>query len=352
MNATLKKMFMVSCAAIMTLATFCLASCKEKEPEQPTVEEPTKYVDPFEVNLPQVPDGYFYRELPKSYEKDCATAGTLEIVDYNSFNLEGEVVEDHAYVYLPNGYDQNDKSKKYNVFYMSHGGGGDYFTMFYRGPDYINGKKRPTIFKNVLDNMIANKDIEPMIVVAPTYTLSSTEYYQQHCFVQCLLPAIEGKYNTYAESTDEAGLKASRAHRAFGGYSMGSANCWYNFQYNLEYVKWFMPLSGTHWSYISDLRPEVCVEVCDMLEQLVKDKGYTNRDFFIYSSTGTQDLDSAYEGVSTFFAELSKHDGFVYTNDFKTGNIHLDFSQKNLHNDVPYGVYYIYNTLPHFFQEY
>ena len=36
-----------------------------------------------------------------------------------------------------------------------------------------------------------------------------------------LIPAVETAYKTYAETVDPAGLKASRLHRGFGGFSMG-----------------------------------------------------------------------------------------------------------------------------------
>lgn len=37
-----------------------------------------------------------------------------------------------------------------------------------------------------------------------------------------LTPAVEGKYSSYAQSTAAADLTASRDHRAFMGFSMGS----------------------------------------------------------------------------------------------------------------------------------
>ena len=168
--------------------------------------------------------------------------------------------------------------------------------------------------------------------------------------MQYLLPAVEGKYHSYAASTSEADLKASRDHRAFGGYSMGCGNCWFDFQYNLEYVKWFMPMSGV---YLGAQDPEITASVCDMLERVVKDAGFTAKDFHIYASVGGKGLDDAYDHLCVFYPELAKHsEFFVYTNDFASGNLHIDFSKKNLHSDVPYGVYYIYNSLPHFFREY
>jgi len=342
------KVWALLLCAVLLLSTFYLTGCTKKEPEKK--EEKSRYVDPVEALLPAVPEGYYYHELPKVYTAECEKQGTLELLTYTSFDKDGKEAEDFAYVYLPYGYDANDTSQKYNVFYMSHGGHGDYYTMFYDASQWRqNDKQVLTIFKKVLDNMIDKGDVEPMIVVCPTYTLSSPEYYQQYCFAQCLLPAVEGKYHTFAASVSEADLKASREHRAFGGYSMGCGNCWFNFQYNLEYVKWFMPMSGV---YLGAQDPEVAASVCDMLEQTVKNAGFSAKDFYIYASTGV-DQDVAYDHVRVFYPELTKHsDTFVYTNDFASGNLHIDFAKKNLHSDVPYGVYYIYNALPHFFRAY
>ena len=55
---------------------------------------------------------------------------------------------------------------------------------------------------------------------------------------------MESKYSTYAEDTTSDGLIASRDHRGFGGFSMGSVNTWCTFRYGLGYFRYFMPMSG------------------------------------------------------------------------------------------------------------
>lgn len=59
-----------------------------------------------------------------------------------------------------------------------------------------------------------------------------------------LIPAVESKYSTWAASTDASGLAASRDHRAFGGFSMGSVNTWRAFEHCLDYFRYFAPSSG------------------------------------------------------------------------------------------------------------
>lgn len=63
--------------------------------------------------------------------------------------------------------------------------------------------------------------------------------------VNDLIPAVESKYSTYAGSTDPEGIAASRGHRGFGGFSMGSVNTWHTFEYCLDYFRYFMPMSGS-----------------------------------------------------------------------------------------------------------
>ena len=85
-------------------------------------------------------------------------------IKYDTKNYSGdeEEFEKTAYVYLPYGYDQDDTEKRYNVFYLMHGGGGS-------EKDFFGGVLEETDMKKLIDNMIANGDMEPCIVVTPSY---------------------------------------------------------------------------------------------------------------------------------------------------------------------------------------
>ncbi|GJM78357.1 hypothetical protein HMSSN139_08530 [Paenibacillus sp. HMSSN-139] len=102
--------------------------------------------------------------------------------------------------------------------------------------------------KKIIDHMIANGDIEPMIVVTPTFYggKNDTALFHEE-LIQTIMPLVETKYRTYAKSASLDDLKASRAHRAFGGFSMGSVTTWYTFIHNLDYFKYYLPLSGDSW---------------------------------------------------------------------------------------------------------
>lgn len=223
--------------------------------------------------------------IPEGYRQPSAHPGTLEKLTYQtweSFSYEEQTqkLTKEAWVYLPYGYGEE---QKYNVFYLSHGGWSNETTIM--GTD-----RNPRDFKNVIDNAIENGEIQPLIIVLPTYNnlsgsdssdyslaLQLTDQFHNE-LVNDLIPAVENKYSTYAESTDLEGLEASRDHRGFGGFSMGSVNTWCTFRYALDYFRYFMPMSG---SYQADGA---------YMAELVKQSGHEWDDFFIFSASGTDDF--------------------------------------------------------------
>lgn len=287
--------------------------------------EPEKPAFNYNANLQ-------YKAMPGSYKSDCSQAGKVVKLDYKNYSQ----VSKYANVYLPYGYDEN---KKYNVFYLMHGGGENQDTIF---SDDVN-------FKRILDNMIMNGDIEPMIVVTPTFnngagsdmTQNAQTFYKE--LVSDLIPAVEGKYSTYAESTSADAIKASRKHRAFGGFSMGGLTTWYCFLNTLDYVAYYMPLSGDCWA------GNTPADKAKVVADVVKKSGYTTRDFFVMCATGTKDI--AYDALSAQVDEMKKlPDQFDYTSDFSKGNFYFLTCPDATHwwGNV---VHYIYDALPYFFHE-
>lgn len=205
--------------------------------------------------------------------------------------------EKHLNLYLPYGYDHEDASKKYNVFYMMHGGG-ENENLLFGGP----GQNRE--LKNILDHMIANGDIEPLIVVTPTFygvknnlendpekshveeldhplPLMETDFYHDE-LVNDLLPFVEAKYHTYAGSGSEEELKASREHRGFGGFSMGSVTTWNVFIHALDYFKYFMPLSGDCWALAQKAEGEKAEETAEFWRRLREIRAMVQRIIICY----------------------------------------------------------------------
>ena len=146
--------------------------------------------------------------------------------------------------------------------------------------------------------MIANGDIKPLIAVAPTYYTASAdggdmggavekiENFTSKELVNELIPAVEGKYSTYAETTDLEGIKASREHRGYTGFSMGSLSTWYTFLNASDYFYFFTPMSGDCWINGRSNASGSAYE----LQGHCEEKGYDEDDFFIYAVTGSKDI--------------------------------------------------------------
>lgn len=218
--------------------------------------------------------------IPKEYYYKAEKQGKLEELNYDtyesiSYDKHSRKLKKRAIVYLPYGYSAK---KKYDIFYLMHGGWSDETSTFGTPDD-------PSDFKNVIDNAIEKGEMKPMIIVCPTYNNTSGEdssdfslaltlnqnYHNER--LNDLIPAAESTYSTYAKSTFEKDLKASRSHRGFGGFSMGSVATWRTFQYALDYFKYFMPMScGT------TLDDDTIFSAADNTDQ---------KDYFVFMMTGT-----------------------------------------------------------------
>jgi enterochelin esterase-like enzyme len=189
----------------------------------------------------------------------------------------------------------------------------------------------------MLDGMIANGEIDPMIVVCPTFNGcpdGAGDVWNE--MRQSIIPYIESKYSTYAKSTSEADLKASRYHRAYCGFSMGSGSTWNMFINCLDICAYYMPLSGHCWSYAAGITKAI-------------DKfGMNPREYFVFAATGSEDV--AYGNMVPLINDLKKDSRFVYTSDFSQGNLYFLVKQGNVHW-WPQVRHYIYTGLPYLFRE-
>lgn len=278
-------------------------------------------------------------EIPRGYYEESEYPGTLVELKYDTYESmnyeeQDQILHKRAIVYLPYGYPEDEP---YNVFYLMHGGWSDETT-------YLGTPDSPNMFKNVLDNGIADGRILPMIVVCPTYNNTSsedsgdyslalrlTENYHNE-LVNDLIPAVEGTYSTYAERTDLEGIAASRDHRAFCGFSMGSVATWRTFQHCLDYFRYFMPSSG---SLTSD---------GEYMASLVNDSGHAWNDFFIFAASGTEDF--AYSSFKNQIEAMSDSGGgtFRYANNEREGNLYFLEQEGGTHSGE-YAMEYFYNGL-------
>jgi len=167
--------------------------------------------------FPNAPDGF-------DRAREGAARGTLERVEYDSKTVG---VKRWMEVYTPPGYS---KDKKYPVLYLLHGIGGNENREWTRGG----------VAHVIVDNLIADKKIEPMIVVFPNGNATATaadgggrggrggpggfgggdasqmsgdgwgKNFEAD-LIKDIIPFMEKNYSVYAD----------REHRAVAGLSMG-----------------------------------------------------------------------------------------------------------------------------------
>lgn len=277
--------------------------------------------------------------IPETYFTDAEHPGTLMELYYDTYESmtyeqESKTLHKRAIVYLPYGYSED---TRYNVFYLMHGGWSDETA-------YLGTPNGPGSFKHVLDHAIEDGKIQPMIVVCPTYNNESekdswdyslaiqlTDNYHNE-LIHDLIPAVEGSYSTYAEDTTLEGIRASRDHRAFCGFSMGSVATWRTFQYCLDYFRYFMPSSG---NLTSD---------GEYMASMVRDSGHEWSDFFIFAASGTDDF--AYSAFKyQIEAMAAVRDGtFRLADNEAEGNLYFLEQEGGTHNGE-YAMEYFYNGL-------
>lgn len=318
-----------------------LFGCSARPTPEQTPSEPEQEVtEPVSTaNLSGViPDELEY--VPDGYSQPSEHPGTLEKLEYEtweSFSYEEQTqkLTKTAWVYLPYGYDE---SEQYNILYLSHGGWSNEATTM-GTPD------SPHEFKHIVDHAIEDGEIQPLIIVLPTYNNTSESDSGSYSLalqlvnnfhnelVNDLIPAVEGKYSTYAETTDPEGLAASRDHRAFGGFSMGSMNTWHTFEYCLDYFRYFAPSSGGpigNGAYMADI---------------VKNSGHSADDFFIFTASGTNDF--AYSGFKSGVMAMSETDIFTFAQTEKEGNLSF-LEREGYFHDGRAANEYMYNALRFF----
>ncbi len=185
--------------------------------------------------------------VPAKFDSGEATEqGTLEELTYDTkaYATDERDVKKSAWIYLPAGYDAG---KEYNILYLMHGTGDDEKYWLITNPEN----------KTMLDQMIEQKIIDPLIVVTPTFYveddcmdgLDALTYSFREELRNDLMPAVESRYSTYAKSCDESGFSGSRDHRAFAGLSRGAVTTIHSVICgSLDYFSWFGTFSGSRTS--------------------------------------------------------------------------------------------------------
>ena len=256
----------------------------------------------------------------------------LETLSYQQA-YEGKIYDKSLQVYLPDSYQEGTPM---NVLYLLHGSSG-------------SAKDTAQIMQPILDRLISSGQLEPMIVVFPTYYPDrsfvtpnySQDYPLNHFFatdeIDTILPLVEGTYTTYAESTDAAGLEASRSHRAFGGYSMGGITTWDMLVEKSNYFASYMPMAGDSWiSRITNASSDQAV--ADTLVSGLEDKNYGPNDFRIIAMVGENDgtkysMIPQIEALRTNHRNLINDQNLIYWENARGGH-----SQESFEAEVEHGL--------------
>ncbi len=284
--------------------------------------------------------------------------GRVERLEYDTAVYEnGKTYHKYAYVYLPWCYERDDKTRKYNVLYFQHGNTCDPDMFAVGGNRYM------------FDMLFDSGELDPCIIVFVTYymdpmrdaavrrssgdaeagdgeTLGIPANFDKE-IIRDIIPAVETKYNTYLSEPTDAGIKATRDHRAFSGYSRGSVWTWRMFHQAIEYFRWFCPTSsGTTCGTRVGLAPGPGRAFPTFADEQVVDyitapiKAHPELPFFIYAGCGGM-RDTP--GMRRQIELLCKQSLFSYGSDPAKNN--LLFSLSDFYHTDYLVPYYLWNYL-------
>ncbi|HEU5291498.1 MAG TPA: alpha/beta hydrolase-fold protein [Cyclobacteriaceae bacterium] len=227
--------------------------------------------------------------------------GKIDTVFYPSKTVG---VDRKTLVYTPPGYS---KKKKYPVLYLLHGIGGDEKEWLKHGQPQV-----------ILDNLYADKKLEPMIVVLPNGRAMKDDRAGGNIFdsakvraftvfekdlLNDLIPFIERKYPTYQD----------REHRAIAGLSMGGGQS-LNFGLgNLEKFAWVGGFSSAPNTKLPEVLVPYPAEAKSKLKLLWISCG--DADGLISFSKRTHEYLYEKNVPHIFYVEPGGHDFKVWKND-------------------------------------
>lgn len=276
---------------ILSFIVLCLCGCSqivsEKEETDPYVPQERKVLQTLPV---QKADGSVISlqisddPIPEEAYTEPEHKGTVEQFYYNTrtyglYGVEDKAVKKYAEVYLPYGYE---KGKQYKIAYLMHGAGGN-AERFFGSPD------EPRRLNAIVDNMIASGEMEPMIFVTLTYYPDNEEHEHMPDWDATYTKAFgqELRNDVIPQVEENYDLHATREDRLFGGFSMGSVTTYYRMCDCMDLFAYYLGMSGSLlWGADHPDKSDISRYLIDQ----IKAQGYTDKDFFLYSSSGTEDF--------------------------------------------------------------
>ena len=297
-----------------------------------------------------------------SYWEECEQPGTVVPLEYDTYfyaldakngdALSHETpVTKTAYVYLPYGYDE---TKEYDILYLMHGMGldeGSWFSM-------INNNDRAELGQgtavHLLDNMIANGDMKPCIIVTPTfYTLPDQRVSRSVPLMSLidgfalelpqLMEAVESTYSTYAADTTRDAFIASRDHRGFAGLSMGAMTTWQvAVAKNLDIFGWIGTMSSGAFPDAED-NPGYFADTLVPALKAAKENGWPLHMLLNFNGT-TDMLIECHVTLHNCFLDYMAQDDYLVAGE------NYDFVLTGGPHSWDYWDLYLYDMMPVFFK--
>ena len=238
-----------------------------------------------------------WKRVPPEFREPMPTGkgGRIE-----EFFYEDAGVRRRALAYLPAGFGA-DAQARYPVFYLMHGGGGS-------EDDFLGGIEGKKPLVPILDHLIAEGRLCPLIVVTPSFyrpVPAGEDPAKKHAgdaasltgsfwreLNESLIPAVDARYPT----------QAAREARAFGGFSMGAEATWSVLCYGGQKVRYYLPMCGDFWAVSVKGGKDHTAETCDRLIGGMQASGLAPGDYVVFAATGTNDI--ACEAMQPMVEEL------------------------------------------------
>ncbi len=315
--------------------------------------------------------------------RGTVTSFTYETRSYYTERIHADKLEEgeqlwvtkKANIYLPAGYNAEDKNTRYNVLYLMHGNGLNenyWFAQGEKGDNYNEFTPDNNAYtggygtENVLDHLMMDGRAAKTIIVTPTFyspytpeegdtrdftvdrsDLAITEEWWQELKNE-LMPYVATHYNTYADiSADmtaeemEAEFIANRDHQGYAGLSMGGmtsyASIW---RKCTDYISYIGTFSGG-----GTATKEILDEVIETKNTEFKD--YNLNYWFVGAGT-SEEPETFFDIYVRFRKEVN---GLTPGSDIKNGdNCEFCVTNGTAHNYATW-ITDLYNSMLVFFQK-